>query len=79
VKDGRQISISPPVMLKPADHADLKRIAARGSLRLTPDQEPGHYFLQVMVSDGLAKAKSRVATAWSDFEIVDPDTSPARQ
>jgi len=79
VKEGRQISISPPVMLKPADRADLKRIAARGSLRLTPDQEPGHYFLQVVVSDGLAKAKSRAVTGWSDFEIVDGEASPPRQ
>jgi VWFA-related protein len=79
VKDGRQISVSPPVLLKPADNADLKRIAATGTLRLTPDQEPGHYFLQVVVNDAVAPAKYRTASGWSDFEIVDADPSRPRQ
>jgi hypothetical protein len=31
---------------------------------------PGEYVLQIVVTDLLAKEKSRVVTQWMDFEIV---------
>jgi hypothetical protein len=41
-------------------------------MRLTPDLEPGNYYLQVLISDKNAKDKDKQppATQWVDFEIV---------
>jgi len=39
-------------------------------MRLTPDLEPGNYYLQVVITDKAAKDKEPPATQWVDFEIV---------
>jgi len=48
---------------------DAKRLLAVGQFPLSPSLPPGDYVLQVIVTDGLAKEKNRLATQWIDFEI----------
>ena len=49
--------------------ADSKKLVAFGQLPLDPNLPSGDYVLQVIVTDGLAKEKNRLATQWIDFEI----------
>ena len=39
-------------------------------MRLTPELQPGDYYLQVMFTDKAAKNKKSVVSQWVDFEIV---------
>jgi hypothetical protein len=39
-------------------------------MRLTPDLEPGDYYLQVVITDKAAKNKKSAVSQWVDFEIV---------
>jgi VWFA-related protein len=51
--------------------ADPSRLLVGGSLQLGPNLSPGEYYLQITVTDLLAKdQKRRFATQWIDFEIV---------
>jgi hypothetical protein len=50
--------------------ADLKAVAAAGTLQLGSKEQPGDYFLQVIVTDLLADKKHNTTTSWIDFEIV---------
>jgi VWFA-related protein len=72
-KDGNEVYASPlaPMKLSPAHHDDWKRIAIGGTMHLTHSQEPGHYVLQMVVVDKLAKEKYGTATQWMDFEVVE--------
>ena len=49
---------------------DLGRLVASGSLRLGSNLEPGEYVLQVVAWDKLAPGKFRVASQWTDLELV---------
>lgn len=53
-----------------AQQADLKRLRAGGSIKLSDAAAPGEYVLQVLVTDPLAKENRRTATQWIDFEIA---------
>ena len=48
---------------------DQKKLVAWGQLPLNSSLLAGDYVLQVIVTDGLAKEKNRVATQWTDFEL----------
>lgn len=51
--------------------ADPSRLLVGGSLQLSPDMPPGEYYLQINVTDLLAKDNNRrTATQWIDFEIA---------
>ncbi len=47
-----------------------KRLSAAARFQLDPKLPPGDYFLQVVVTDKLAKENSRTASGWMDFEIL---------
>lgn len=49
---------------------DLKRLSAKGRLRLSDQLIPGQYVLQIVVRDPQAKEKNAIATQWIDFEVV---------
>ncbi|HEX8351790.1 MAG TPA: hypothetical protein VF611_02620, partial [Pyrinomonadaceae bacterium] len=49
---------------------DLRRLVAGGGIKLSRAAAPGHYTLQVVVADLLAKESRRAATQWIDFEII---------
>lgn len=70
LKDGRQVFAGKATPIPVGQVTDLKHIPASGGLVLGTDLEPGEYVLQVIVTDKLAKEKSRVATQWMDFELV---------
>ncbi len=49
---------------------DLKRLSAKGSLRLGDDLIPGNYVLQILVTGPRAKGLASTASQWIDFEVV---------
>ena len=52
------------------NHADLSRLFINGAIRLSPDLEPGDYYLQVVITDKAARDKQPPITQWVDFQIV---------
>ena len=69
-RDGRELFAGRVQPLDTTGQTDLKRLTAGGALQLGTEMPPGEYILQVIVTDLLAKEKSRMATQWIDFEIV---------
>ena len=69
-RDGKQVLSSTPMQLDTKNQADLVRLVVTGVFRLNPELEPGHYFLQLIATDSLAKEKQEHAKQWIDFEIV---------
>lgn len=68
-RDGKQVYQGKPMQLDSADQPDLKRLVAGGRLQLGSRMEPGDYVLQVIVTDGLAHDKYKIATQAMDFEV----------
>jgi hypothetical protein len=68
------------IQVNTANQPDLKRIRVNLQFRLSADLEPGHYHLQLAVSDNLLQTKDKnkdkdknkkpPAIQWVDFEIV---------
>jgi VWFA-related protein len=56
-------------LLNLSGQVDSKRLVVFGQLPLDPNLPSGDYVLQVIVTDGLAKDKNRLATQWIDFEV----------
>ena len=69
-RDGKQVFASEPEAFDPAAQVDLKRLTARGRLRLGGDLTPGEYQLQIIVTDALAPEREQTVTQWTDFEII---------
>lgn len=69
-RDGVMVFDGPATPLNFTSLPDPKRIELGGSLNLGAGLPPGDYILQIVVADSLAKEKQRIATQWSDFEIV---------
>lgn len=69
-RDDKSIYGSSETAVDVANQADLARVFCTGVVRLTPDLEPGNYYLQVVVTDKLAKNKQPPVVQWIDFEIV---------
>ncbi len=58
----------------PLDHSgqtDFRKLKSVGAFSLATKMEPGDYVLQIIVFDNLAKEKSRIATRYIQFEVVD--------
>ena len=69
-RDGKSFKSSAEVVVNVADQADLSRIMTANIMRLTPDLEPGNYYLQVLITDRAAKDKQPPVIQWVDFEIL---------
>lgn len=69
-RDGKEVFTGRVLPFDPGSQTDMKRLGAGGRLRLGSELIPGDYFLQVLVTDALAKGKNRTATQWINFEIV---------
>ena len=69
-RDGKSVKSSPENAVDVANQPDTNRMVITNVMRLTPDLEPGNYYLQVVVTDKTAKDKQPPATQWVDFEIV---------
>jgi hypothetical protein len=61
---------SPVTPFETKRQEDLGRLVLSGSLRLGSNLEPGEYMLQVVAWDKLAPEKFRVASQWTDLELV---------
>ncbi len=69
-RDGKCVYTSPLTPFHTKQQEDLGRLVASGSLRLGSNLEPGEYVLQVVAWDKLAPGKFRVASQWTDLELV---------
>ena len=69
-RDGKVVKSSPEIALDVKDQSDPTRILTTSVMRLTPDLEPGNYYLQLLLTDKGASAKQPPAIQWVDFEIV---------
>lgn len=70
-RDGKSVYSGPEVPVKAAiTPSDLTRAFASGVVRITPDLEPGSYYLQVAVTETGAKNKAQPVVQWLDFEIA---------
>jgi VWFA-related protein len=69
-RDGKVVKSSAEIALDVKEQSDPARILTTSVMRLTPDLEPGNYYLQLLLTDKAASAKQPPAIQWVDFEIV---------
>ena len=70
VRDGKIVKTGPQIAIDVAKQKDLDRLFVTSALPLSPDLEPGSYYLQVTITDRTAKTKQPPVIKWVDFEIV---------
>ena len=69
-RDDKEVFAGPQVPVKAgANQTDLSRVLTAGSLRLAPDLEPGHYYIQVSVMEVGGKDKVVPVVQWAAFEV----------
>jgi hypothetical protein len=68
--DGKSVGPASAIPIEVRNQGDLSRLFVNGSLPLNPDLAPGNYYLQVVITDKVTKAKQSQITQWVDFEIV---------
>jgi len=69
-RDGKIIGPPSQTPIEIKNQSDLSRVFVNGVFRLTPDLEPGNYFLQVAITDKASRDKQPASTQWVGFEIV---------
>ncbi|HKG61496.1 MAG TPA: VWA domain-containing protein [Pyrinomonadaceae bacterium] len=69
-RDGRVIYSGPETPIQITGQPDPDRVVVNGKLRLSPDLEPGFYYLQVVITDKDGKGKVVPVMQWIDFEVV---------
>ena len=69
-RDGKVVYSGPEIPIQVAGQPDPDRVVASSKVRLSPDLEPGFYYLQVVITDKDAKGKALPVVQWIDFEIV---------
>jgi len=67
-RDGKVMKTDTATDVTSKDNAGQRLIT--NVMRLTPDLEPGHYYLQVTMTGEGAKNKKSAVSQWVDFEIV---------
>ncbi|MGI8787261.1 MAG: VWA domain-containing protein [Pyrinomonadaceae bacterium] len=68
-RDGKLIFEGKQTPFDLLDQTDLQHAKSAGALNLGTDMQTGDYVLQIVVTDNLAKEKSRIATQFVQFEI----------
>jgi VWFA-related protein len=68
-RDGQLVYAGRVTPLQPGNDTGPSRLSAGGGVRLSADMVPGDYYLQVIVTDSLAKSKYKTVTQWADFEV----------
>jgi VWFA-related protein len=68
-REGKLVKSVPAVPVDVTKSVEPGRVLMNSSVRLTPDLEPGAYYLQVVVFDKTID-KQVPATQWAQFEIV---------
>jgi hypothetical protein len=69
-RDGKVVYSGPEIPIQVAGQPDPDRVVASSKVRLSPDLEPGFYYLQVVINDKDAKGKAVPVVQWIDFEIL---------
>jgi len=69
-REGKLIMEGQPKSFDLAGQTDLEHLKAFGAISIGTEMEPGDYVLQVIVTDGLSKAKNQTATQYVPFEVV---------
>ncbi len=69
-RDGKIIAPPSQTAIEIKNQPDLSRLFINGVFHLTPDLEPGNYFLQVAITDTASRDKRPSSTQWVGFEIV---------
>jgi VWFA-related protein len=69
-RDGKMIGEPFQTAIEIKNQPDLSRVFINGVFRLTPDLEPGNYFLQVVITDKATRNTQPPSTQWAGFEIV---------
>jgi hypothetical protein len=69
-RDGKNVYSGPEIPITASDPKDLNRVFANSRIKLTPNLEPGNYYLQVVITDKDAPRNKAVPVVqWIDFEI----------
>jgi VWFA-related protein len=69
-RDDKVVYSGPEVPITAANQTDLTRVFTNSVIKLTPDLEPGNYYLQVTITDKDAdKKKAGPVVQWIDFQI----------
>jgi hypothetical protein len=69
-RDDKVIYSGPETPIQITGQPDPERVVVNGKVRLSPDLEPGFYYLQVVITDKDAKGKALPVVQWIDFEVV---------
>jgi VWFA-related protein len=69
-RDGQLVFTGKESGIGTVSQPDLKRISIAGAVKLGAELVPDEYVLQITATDPLADEKHRVATQWTDFEII---------
>ena len=69
-RDGKAVKAIADTPIDVSNKDALGRNLITNVMRLTPDLEPGNYYLQVVITDKAAKDKRAAVTQWVDFEVV---------
>lgn len=80
-RDGKNVYSGPEVPVQTANQPDPNRMIVNGAIKLSPDLEPGSYYLQVVITDKNGKDKVAPVVQWIDFEILKPEpvaTAPVK-
>ena len=68
-RDGKNVYSGPEVPIVTSNQTDLSRVFTNSVIKLTPNLEPGNYYLQVVVTDKDAKNKAAPVVQWIDFQL----------
>jgi len=69
-RDGKRLFKYPDVGVDTSNQEDLRRVFVTMKFRLAADLEPGHYYLQLAITDKTLKDEQPPVIEWVDFEIV---------
>jgi VWFA-related protein len=69
-RDAKIVYSGPESPLQIGNQPDPNRVLINGSVRLSPELEPGNYYIQVVITDKSAKGKAAPVVQWIDFDIV---------
>jgi hypothetical protein len=69
-RDGKVVKADAETTIDVTNKDNIGQSLITNVMRLTPDLEPGGYYLQVVITDKAAKNKKSEVSEWVDFEIV---------
>jgi VWFA-related protein len=69
-REGKLLLDGKPTLLETTGQTDMQRIKYSGALGLTNIMQPGEFILQIVVTDNLAKEKSKISTQFVQFEVT---------